>query len=424
MTESRHLDSWTEGFLAYTEGTGSPKLFRKWTALTTIGACLERRVWTETSKGFAFPNFFVILCGPPGTGKTQAINAARALVRATEVEGVFKSACLLAPTDVTKGALLDYLSLPSVTRLGPDPLLNSLGREGDHKYHSAFLAVSELGDLVKEHDNTLLSLLHSLFDCLPIIEEERRYRSDKPIKLHRGQLSLLAGTTPAYLSRAFPPAAWNEGFMARTLLVYSHQKIPVDLFDKRPVDLELAGLLTKDLRQIGKMRGQMVFTDGAKEAIRAWIAADYEPKPKHIRMEHYNTRRELHALKLCQIAAADKGNLCMIDVEDFQQALAWLIEAEQAMPQFFMELSGSSDDRVTDELFYYLLQLWESPLHGKRPIKKAFLMNFLRRRVVEWRIEKVIETAWEAELIIKCPIDGEDYYKPNMEAALIKAKKK
>lgn len=420
----RNLDSWVDGFLRYTEGISSPKIFRKWTALATIGAALERRVWVQTAKGFTFPNLFAILVGRPGIGKTEAINAGRALVRATHVQNVFEQACHLAPTDVTKGALLDYLADASVLRRCLDPLASSFGKDEQQPYHSAFLAISELGNLIRENDTHLLPILCDLFDCPQVIEEERRYRADKPIKIPRAQLSFLGGTTPAHLSQAFPPIAWDQGFMARTILVYSSEMVEPDLFNAEAIDLELAQLLIKDLRAIGKMVGKMTFTDEVKVAIRSWQKSGQEPKPKHIRLEHYCTRRLRHVLKLSMIAAADKANQCLVDVEDFQQGLAWLIEVEDQMPQIFMEMTGSSDGKIMDELYYYVLQLWESPLHGKKPIRKGFLINFLRHRVVEWRIEKIIETAAEAEILVQCPVDGEIRYRPNLEIGLFRQGKK
>lgn len=375
-------------------------LFRKWAAISTIGACLERRAWAVTAKQPSFPNLFIILVGRPGVGKSKAINGVRDLVRATKVEGVFEQSCNLAPVDVTKSSLYDYLASKKVRRNGPDPEAEALGIEGDvHHYHSAYLAVSELSDLLRDHDTQLLGALHGLFDCLPFVEEERRYRADNPIKIPRPQISLIGGTTPAYLSRTFPASAWDEGFMARSILIYSAEHVEPNLFTSEEPDPMIARELVEDLRQVGRIAGQYQFSDDCKTSIMQWQKGGRQPRPQHIRLEHYNTRRMIHAIKLSMIAAANRSNKLIITVEDFQEALSWMIEAEESMPQVFMEMVGKSDGQVMNELYHFVRGLWDSPMHGKKPVRKGLLTNFLRNKVPAWQIDKVIEVAVEAELL-------------------------
>jgi hypothetical protein len=416
----RHLDSWIDGYLAYTDGLSSPTLFRKWAAITTIGACLERRVWCTTAKQPNFPNLFVILVGRPGVGKSKAIGGIRNLIRATKVEGIFEPVCNLAPVDVTKSSLYDYLASKKVRRSGPDPEAEQLGIQEDFHYHSAYLAVSELSDLIRDHDTQLLGAMHSLFDCLPYVEEERRYRADNPIKIPRPQISLIGGTTPAYISRTFPPQAWDEGFMARSILIYSSDHVEPDLFAEDEPDPLVARELVEDLRQIGKITGRMIFTDAAKSAIKAWQSGGKEPAPNHVRLEHYKTRRMVHALKLATIAAANRSNRLIIDIEDFQQALGWMIEAENAMPQVFMEMVGKSDGQVMNELYYFVRTLWDSPMQRQQPVRRGMLVNFLRNKVPAWQIDKVLEAACEAELIQKTLVGAEIKFKPFPKPGLYK----
>lgn len=417
----RNLPSWIDGFLQYTEGFSSPVIFRKWAAITAIGACLERRVWTITAKQPTFPNLFVLLVGRPGLGKSKPINAIRNLIRATKVEGVFEPACHLAPVDVTKASLYDYLAGKKVRKPGPDPEAEQLEINEDYHYHSAFLAVSELSDLIRDHDTILLGALHSLFDCLPFVEEERRYRADNPIKIPRPQISLLGGTTPAYLSRTFPAAAFDEGFMARSILIYSGSHIEPDLFSEDEPDPLLARTLVEDLRMLGKMVGRMHFTPEAKEAITKWQKSGKQPAPNHPKLEHYNTRRMIHALKLATIAAADKANLNLITHEDFQQALEWMVEAEEAMPQVFMEMVGKSDGQIMNELYHFVAGIYNNPLAKNQPIRKGLLVNWLRNKVPAWQIEKVIEVAVEAEILQKAiGVSGEIRYKPAPKPGLYK----
>lgn len=391
-----------------------------------MGAALERRCWAVTARGFTFPNLFVILIGRPGIGKSEAINRASALVQSTKVEGIYEPACILAPVDVTKSSLYDFIASSKCKRMGPDPEGMALGIEGDGAYHSCFLSVSELSDLMRDHDNALLSALHGLYDCLPMITEERRYRADNPIKIPRGQVSLLGGTTPAYISRTFPPSAWDEGFMARSILIYSNEHIEPDLFGSEDTELDhdLARQLTEDLRLIGKLQGKFEWSDDAKVAITTWQRTGRKPAPTHIRLEHYSTRRLRHSIKLSMIAAANRSDDMIIQAEDFQEALSWMIEAEEAMPQIFLEMVGKSDSQTLHELYFFVKQLHDMPTNQGRAIRKGQIINFLKNKVPANQIDKILDIAVEADLLIKAAaISGEIRYKPGDKPSMISPKR-
>ena len=399
-------------------------MFRKWAAICGIGASLERRVWCITAKQPNFPNLFVLLIGRPGVGKSKAINAVRTLIRATHEPGIYEQSCHLAPVDVTKASLYDYLASTKIRRSGPDPEAEAMEISTDFHYHSAFLAVSELSDLIRDHDTMLLGALHSLFDCLPFVEEERRYRADNPIKIPRAQVSLLAGTTPAYLSRTFPQSAWDEGFMARSILIHSSDRVEPDLFTSEEPNPLIARFLVEDLRQVGRLVGRFMFTDEAKETILRWQKSGQEPAPNHIRLEHYRTRRMIHALKLSMIAAADRSNSLIITHEDFQTAIEWMLEAEEAMPQVFMEMVGKSDGQVMNELYHFVSGVWNSPMSKGQPLRKGLLTNFLRNKVPAWQIDKVIDVAVEAELLQKVlSTAGEVRFRPSPKPGLFNPKR-
>lgn len=355
----------------------------------------------------------------------MAINMVRQLIQATHVEGVFEIACHLAPVDVTKSALYDYLGRSKVRRLGPNPEAEIMELTGEFPYHSAFLAVSELSDLIRDHDTILLGALHSLFDCLPFVDEERRSREDKPIKIPNPQISLLAGTTPAYLSRTFPASAWDEGFMARSILIYSAEPTEPDLFGEGPQDDPLlARELVEDLRQIGRLKGKFVFSADAKTTIVKWQKSGRQPAPDHMRLEHYRTRRMIHALKLSMIASANRSNNMVITSEDFQEALSWMHEAELQMPQIFMNLVGRSEGQIMNELYHYVASIYSHPLSKGQPVRKGLLVNFLRHKVQTYMIDKIIETACEAELLDKVALAaGGIFYKPGKNPSLFRAKK-
>ena len=77
MPDKRNLPDWIDGFMLLTENSEPPILFRKWTAIATIAAALQRKVSVDIGISLRFyPNFYIVLVGPSATGKGTAMKYA------------------------------------------------------------------------------------------------------------------------------------------------------------------------------------------------------------------------------------------------------------------------------------------------------------------------------------------------------------
>ena len=131
----RKLQSWTDAFFQYTEKIGSPPLFRRWCGIFTVAAALERKVWTVNNKGRLYPNLYMFLVGPPGTGKTVALDRASDFFQKLETHH-------LAPTSLTRASMIDHLEMSKRTPVNPmaTPPVTS--------FHSLTIMANELGTLL------------------------------------------------------------------------------------------------------------------------------------------------------------------------------------------------------------------------------------------------------------------------------------
>lgn len=104
------LPYWIREFLSYTEGIPSPYIYRKWAAITALSGALERRAYLWTTKRLLFPNLFVLLVGPPGVGKSAAIE---------EVQDLWGKAGRfnVAPGSMTGKGVVDQLNPSQVKSL-------------------------------------------------------------------------------------------------------------------------------------------------------------------------------------------------------------------------------------------------------------------------------------------------------------------
>lgn len=389
------LGEWTDvidAFMDYTEGIPSPRQFRLWSAIACVAASLERRVWTVSAGDKVYPGLYILLVGPPGSGKSQSIRQTSALWYSTKELKV-------APNSVTKASLTDELDAAKRTMVIRDT--NELV-----EYHSLQIAASEFGVLVPAHDLDFLNFLNQIYDNDPNYRESRRTGGRK-IDTVNPQINILAGTQPAYLAALLPEEAWGMGFMTRMLMVYSSETFKVRLFDERIATPANFSAISGQLKILLKVYGQSKWSDDAKIAIQSWADEGFPPEPTHSRLSAYNTRRILHIMRLSIVSAASAGHPLEIRLTDFQRAQNWLLEAEATMPEIFKEMVQKSDSQVIQELHQFVFTIWAKE---RKPVGEARLLFFLSNRVPSEKINKILEISVRSNILDFDPVNKT--YKP------------
>jgi len=334
---ARKLGSWIEAFVADTENTEAPIIYRQWSAIATIGAVLEQKVWLQTSSTL-YPNLYVFLVGHPGVGKTRSIRAARNY--AFEIPEFH-----LAPTSVTAASLVD--ALVDLKRTIIQPGLEAL------EYNTMMVTSDELGTFMAKYEDDFVALLCAFYD----VDQYSQWRRGKElkIKIRRPQISMLCGSTPSNLMRFVPESAWDGGFMSRTFLIWSDDKTMVNIFESKPGGIDQR--LVHDLRLINMLGGQFNATKDFQDLYQAWREADCHPAPQHPKLAHYNSRRSAHLLKLAMISAVDKDAGLLLTRADFDRAYAWLTAAENLMPDVFKAGASSMDAHAMDEIVHFIVTM-------------------------------------------------------------------
>ncbi len=372
----------------------SPEIFRKWAAIHAVGSAAERRVWTQFGRQRLHPNLFVFLVGPPGVGKTVAINPIGVLLRKS-------AAVTLAPNDITKQGLLDSLA-------GCAKGTVFEGRPFD--YHFMAILVAELSNFMSKYDDALAGLMTDLFDCPPVNEEKKRSGAGKMIP--SPGISLLVGTATKNLGSTISDEMWGSGFMARVILVYSSEVIhPADIFAQIDHDEVLATEIVEGLKRIGERKGGMEWDAEAKELLLNFKLTQSEGAPLHNRLENYTTRRWLHLGKLCMIAALSDERMA-VEADDFNTALGWLTEAESFMPEVFKDMVHHEDGQIYEEMRQFVFHMHFRS--GHKAIPASILYEWLSKRVSSYSIQRMLEVAEVAGYIIRMAgtSGAEALYKP------------
>lgn len=372
----RKCQSWIGSFLEYTESLESPSLWRQWTAISVIASVMERKVWVRTTKGDLHPNLYTVLVGYAGTGKSVTIAAGESFLR--DITGVH-----IAPTSMSMAAMVDTMLEAKCTVVRPNKIPPLV------EYHSLCILADELSALIHTYDREFMAGLTKIYDG-GFYGQSRRGK-DLRIKLESPQLNILAGTTPSNLIQFMPEGAWEQGFASRIVLIFSADRHLTDLFDFRradPLHAASRGALAHDLQLIYSLFGEMEFADDAIAEIREWRAAGEKPTPTHPKLVSYCARRTSFLIKLCMVASASRGGDMKITVEDYRLAKAWMLGAEEAMPDIFSAGIAGGDSKAMDEGWYFVWARWAKV---KKAVPEHELIHFMRERVPSHSVLRVIE---------------------------------
>ena len=372
-------------FMSLTENINSPEIFRKWGAISMVAAAIERKVWVRTKGSNLYPNLYVVMCAPPGIGKTEITSKVRNHLEAMDDH-------FIGGNSLSKASLIDELNDANRRVIEPGNAL------GVHTFNSLAVVSNELGVLIPAYENDFMNALTDIYDGKGY--SERRRTKDIRINIKNPNLNLLAACTPGYLRDTIPPGAWDQGFLSRVIIVYSGEQEKRSLFSEVAKDEKASNELAQRLEDISKILGQYAFTEEAMHFIDKWYLSGCDPRPDHPKLSHYNTRRVAHLLKLSMVAATARypnGPDSLIQRTDIETALTWLLEAEVYMPDIFKSMASSGDGQTMEEAFHFLFDAYIRG--GKQPVTQQRLVMFLQSRTAAHNIIRIIEIMEKAGMI-------------------------
>jgi energy-coupling factor transporter ATP-binding protein EcfA2 len=386
-TADNLLTTWNK----YVEPLHAHSIFKQWGGLSLISAALTRRVWFRTTPVMPalFPNLFVLLCGPPGSGKDLIINTIRDLL-STATEGMEQQQGVnIGPESLSTKGLIDALA-DDESRLTFN--FKSGGKTETVHIHSLFIVNGELGAFMPEYQTQMISIINDLFNCKNSFTERVRGRNGSAqVKIENPHLTMLLGTQPAVFARIVPEEAFQMGFTARLIICNAHQVARKPFFNNDPVDTTLEGKIISDLRALALLAGEYKPTKHFKEKLNDFHLRN-PGAIEHSRFQDYNVRRSLHVGKIAMCCAAAESNELILDENHFDQALEYLTLSEKAAPTLF-------DDLITSQGFHHTV---EQVLHTKvnSTITHAELERKLRKTHKPHEVGQIIRSMIQSNDIV------------------------
>jgi len=316
--------------MEYTKNSEPPPLFRKWCAISTIAAAMQRKVRVDWGSDLImYPNMYIILVGPSATGKGTAMNSALNIIK--EVPAIKMSA-----QATSLQALIRRLKETNLTDI-------DIGT-GNQQYHSSMTIFSkEFTVFLGYHNRELMASLCDWYDC----DSRWSYEtiSRKKEEIIGVWVNLLGGTTPDSIQSSLPIESIGGGLTSRIIFVVAEKKGQlVVLPTQTPEEVELQLLLIHDLERISMLSGGFKWTENFASSWSDWCyyAEDHPPfyDPK---FDGYMGRRRSHVMKLSMILSVSHGRHGLVlTKDDFDEAVKLIEEVEIKMPLVFKGV-GKSD---------------------------------------------------------------------------------
>lgn len=322
----RILPDWIEGYMELLEESEPPRVFVRWTAISFVAACLQRRChlcWVLDEK--LYPNMYIVLVGPSASRKGTAMGPAMRMLQELAVP--------IAPDASSRTALVKYMAACSTS------FTDITGQAIPHTSMTVFSP--ELSVFFSITDDQLITNLTDMYDCRdPFV-----YHTEKQGRLELPNIwvNILGASTPSSLSKILMSEAIGAGLTSRMVFAYGDRKYKVVGFHPlSKEELLLRQRLLIDAQAILTLQGSFTFTEAFLERYLEWYTqSEKNPPFADPNLEPYLGRRSTHLRKLSMIVSASRGSSLCLTHHDLERALSYLKEAEAVMPKVFMGVGAT-----------------------------------------------------------------------------------
>ncbi len=335
-------------YLHYIGETEAPTFYHRWSALSMVGAYLERQYYFPFVNSRVHTNMYVMLIGDPGARKSTAIKAAKKIL------SLAGYTTISADKSSKEKFLLDLAGIDDDKEgKSIDDLLdeNLWGKTEDSEIHPMYIACDEFNDFVGLGNMEFISLLGSLWDFDgPYIN---RIKTGKSVNINDPTISILGGNTPVSFASAFPPETLGQGFFSRLLLIQGETTGKRITFPKIAT-LAATNTIVRELQRIKlTIKGEAKLTQAAEQLLdKIYHLPNRIEDPRFVA---YFNRRLTHLLKLCLIiSACDYSNI--ITDRHVVVANTLLTHTEHLMPKALGQFGKGRSSDITHKIMGILCE--------------------------------------------------------------------
>jgi hypothetical protein len=282
-----------------------------------------------------------VLVGRPGIGKGSAINPAVSLVRES------KTSHLLSDR-ITIEFLLERMS-KGWPLISPGSTNGSISVGFDH---TCLVMSRELSVFINASQFTI-EILTDLWDTN---EEEYLYatRGKGEFRIESPCLNLLGGSTQEWLKNSIPANAVGGGFTRRVNFVLAYDREKLIPWPKLQPGSPVRDFLIQDLREVGRLRGEMLFDVKAAPIFERVYNESSPDEYDDEATTSYKTSKWAQVSKLAMCLSAARGDDLVITKDDIEMAYNLVDKVAKNLLRVFRGVGESDMAAVTDKIIRFL----------------------------------------------------------------------
>lgn len=328
MQEPRRLcRNWLDSYIEFNQDFEPPAIYQRWMGLLTLSIAAQHRVWFQEANTKIWPNLYVVLIGPSGVGKGQAMREALPFIQQLQVP--------ISPDKVT------------IRKLTKTMAAGMRSEESLGSYSPYLIWAEELPSFLglDAWQSGKIADLTSLYDCAERWESGTATQGDDVIP--QPYVCMAAGATPSSLFDVLPPASVGQGFASRLIFVEANS------YENRIAEKpwmpgfhdKLQKALLHDIELIGKMKGPMRFSDVARVYWNDFYLHRPPPGEEYgdERMQGFAARKPFYTKKLAvllSMADASEGEHPMlVEAHHLERSLYLLSDIDKSMVNVYSEIA-------------------------------------------------------------------------------------
>lgn len=367
-----------------------------------ISAALQRRVYLGSDERPLFGNQFIILVGPPATGKGLTLIPIDEILRYhklkrfkiptkeevanTPTQGQTEAAmAMLAEFETANNKPLngafsklsrteEPLRIPiaaqattyealvrahsqAIRSMIPSDKTSRLIKSGMYTHSSICFCLEEISSLFKKHQESVVQYLITAFDCQTYKNDTKTQGTDYVVN---SCLNFLGGTTPAFMKETFDTKLLNDGFSSRTIFVYEEEPrgycFDLAIYSKEQLDAKKQ--IIDHVDKLTEIFGLVTYAPDARDFIKHYVEeligrqklrTNSSPK-----LEAYYGRKRVHVQKLAMAIHFAESTTMVIELADCKRAIELLDMLEQKMDKALNVGGRNPLGRVAERVYKFL----------------------------------------------------------------------
>lgn len=372
--------SFLRDYLLFTSGNEAHPIYHHYSGLVALSSIISRRVWIPQGYFNIYPNLYVVLVGPAGNRKTTAMSTCKKLLKALE-DIPFSAECQ------TKESIVQELA--SYTHsFRPDK--NSPPEE----YHPITICVTELSQFLGFNSAHMVDFLTTVYD-------QDFYDLKTKGKGHETiigpYVTLLACTTPSWITSYLKQDVISGGFSRRAIFVYETEKAQRVTFPT--ITDEMASAWERVLKHARKLKhtaGEFKWEQDAYEWYDDWYQ-NLEIPTSQVLAPFYESKH-IQVLKIAMLIAISESFDLIMRVEYLQTALELINMVEQNLERVFSGIGRNELNAVAKKV---VEMLHIAPKHA---MPEAVLKQQLFKDATSAEIFQILQHLKQSEEIIEVKV--------------------